>query len=532
MKHILLTAVIAGAALSVCTSGLRAQECVQWSKYSCDEGPKRPTSATPPETVRLGILLPKDRVEPDPRKLYQVDVTCNTTQLLPAANRGIFNRSDVVTSHVVAITNKALTGPALPTDAKVLIPIYSVSTAQANQSNFTNDACNQSFFVSGAERLFIAATANQTRTNSPSGLSKMLYTGLKLFNPIAPLFAGAEAVAAVQPILNGIASTQAPLQEMFSHFDAAGTQTFSGRVFVGETNVRTEYSRTTIKVQEVPSIVQTANGRFIVSFEESLKGYSDELEKVTDEGGAKAKCDKDANLLLQRNFPGYDAAYGLTLVTRTAGLSPEWTLACLGKPYAMLSIKEFQPLWQKFKDRTRPITQADIDQYFENELPYPIQRYRSDFFRHLRNAMTDAAGSNAPDEQRTSLAKYFDDQIELRNSDRLLDGSDTPTTIASTDFVPKLTAKGITKFGCDGKDAQAAGILFGFKDKPKSGETYKDDEPIAIRTWIGQSGKITRVDVFSQPGLAEAVAKPTLMSCGRGIRLAGAEAGREEEAKK
>ena len=81
---------------------------------------------------------------------------------------GIFNRTDVVTNHFIALTNKALTGDALPIDARVLIPVYSVGTANANQSNFTNKACNTSFFISGREPLFIAATANQTKAIRPA----------------------------------------------------------------------------------------------------------------------------------------------------------------------------------------------------------------------------------------------------------------------------------------------------------------------------------------------------------------------------
>jgi hypothetical protein len=513
-----------------------AQECVRWAVQACaDTKPATAPAAKVEGAARLGIKTSEKPVDPDVRKLYRVDVTCNSTGILPAPREGIFNRADVVTTHVIAITNKALTGEALPTDAKVLIPVYSVGTAKANQSDFTNKACNQSFFVSGREPLFIAATVNQTQTNTPSIFSNLLYQGIKLFNPIAPLFAGVTAVSALQPVLNGIAATQDPLKQMFAQFDAKGTQTYSSPLYVGETNIRAPYSRTTVTVKEVPSIIQTDNGRFIVSYEDLWGGFSDELKPATaDEAAAKKLCAHDANLMLLRTFPTYDVAYGLTLISRTAPLDTGPTLACLGKPFAILSVKEFQSLWQRFKDQTRPITQADIDQYFQDEPPYPIQKYRSEFFEHLRNKMTNyaSAAPDVTDAQRSALAKYVDDSIELRNPDQMLAGGDEPTTISTDELMQRLIAKGFTKFGCDSKDTQAAGILFAFPPKPKSGKDYTDEETLALRSWIGPSGKVTRVDAFFQPGLVDAVAKPNGMWCGSGLHLAAAskdESGKEDK---
>jgi len=528
MERMRLAGVLfAALGLGLTAGAATAQECVNWSTFSCtDTKPTTVPAAQGEGAVRLGFISPKDAIEPDVRKLYRVDVTCNSTQILPAASKGIFNRTDVVTTHVIAITGKALTGDALPTDAKVLIPVYSVSTANASQSNFTNKACNTSFFVSGREPLFIAATANQTQTHTPSVISNLLYQGIKIFNPIAPLVAGATAVAALTPVLNGIAATQEPLQKMFSQFDSKGTQTYSAPLYVGETNIRTPYSRTTVTVKEVPSIIKTDNGKFIVSFEDLWGGFSDELKPATtDEAAAKKMCAHDASLMLLRAFPSDDVAYGLTLISRTAPLDPGPTLACLGRPFAILSVQEFQPLWQRFKDLTRPITQADIDQYFPKDEPaYPIQRYNAYFFKRLRNTMADYARSiqNPTDAQRAALASSLDENVELRNPDQMLDGGGEPTTISAHELMQRLVTKGFSKFGCESKDNQAAGLLFAFPPKPKAGDAYQDEEVLPLRSWIGDSGKVVRVEAFFQPGLAAAVAKPTLMACGPGLHLAPA----------
>ena len=503
-----------------------AQECIKWGTQVCaDEKPATTPAAQGAGAARLRIFPPgKNPAELDVRKLYRVDVTCNSTGILPAPHEGIFNRTDVVTTHVIAITSKALTADALPTDAKVLIPVYSVSTAKANRSDFTNKACNQSFFVSGRDPLFLAATVNQTQTNTPSIISNLLYQGIKLFNPIAPLVLGATTVAALQPVLNGIAATQDPLKQMFERFDAKGTQTYSSPLYVGETNIRAPYSRTTVNVKEVPSIIQTDNGRFIVSYEDLWAGFSDELKTAnTDEAAAKKLCAHNANLMILGNFPAYDVAYGLTLISRTAPLEPFTTLACLGKPFAVLAVKEFQPLWQKFKDVTRPITQADIDQYFPKEdQAYPLQRYHPVFFKRLRNAMTAYAGSipNPSDARDAALAESLEDKVELSDSDRVLGDNDS-IVVSPRELMQRLNTKGFTKFGCESKDNLAAGLLFGFPPKPKTGEDYEDGEALPLRFWIGPSGKIVKVDAMFQPGLVSDVAKPTQMWCGPGLHLAG-----------
>jgi hypothetical protein len=520
---------------------VQAQECVQWSTFSCtDKKPVTAPAAQQEGAIRLGIISPKDAVELDVRKLYRVDATCNSTRILPAPREGIFNRADVVTTHVIAVTNKALTGDALPTDAKVLIPVYSVGTAKANQSDFTNKACNQSFFISGRDPLFIAATANQTRTNTPSTISNLLYDGLKLFNPIAPLFAGATAVAALQPVLAGISATQDPLKQMFSHFDAKGTQTYSSQLYVGETNIRTPYSRTTVTVKEVPSVIKTENGRFIVSYEDTLKGYSDEVRvPALDVKAVAADCRSYGGQLVSKNFPAYDVAYGISFVTQTAGLDTEKAVACLGKQYGLLSVEKFtcpepgtglECLWNRFNQN--PLTA----QNFEDSVP--PQKYEASFFKSLQNTMTDYASAIAKGAEppRADLAKHFQDSVELEDFERLVEGKDGQ--LSPAELMQQLVESGFTKFGCQGKDTQAAGMLFGFPDKAKSDDLYHSEDVVALRTWQakslkpGEPGKVFKVEALFQPGLVEAAAKPTLMWCGRGVHLAATPEPEKQEPKK
>ena len=523
-------ALAAQATLALCfiATGAEADQCVRWSTFSCMDQPRPGTPARAPETIDVGIITPKDEIEPDVRKLYRVDVTCNATQRLPAASSGLFNRTDLVTSHFVAITGKALTGTELPADAKILIPVYSVSTAKANQSNFTNKACNQSFFISGREPLFVAATTNQTRSNSPSALSNLLYGGLKLFNPVWPLFAGATAVAAVQPILNGIAATEAPLKEMFSKFDAKGTQTYSYPLYLGETNIRTPYSRTTITVKEVPSVIETDNGKFIVSFEDSLKGFWEEVRAPNlDVKTIAANCRSYSGQLVAKNFPAEDVIYGLSYITRPAGLDTEKSVACLGKEYGLRSVDLFtcpppgtglKCLWNRF---SKDALTADN---FKD--PYPPQKYDARFFKGLVNAMADyaAAGPNGDDATRAALASYFQDSVELEDFERLVQGKDGLVSPAA--FMQQMVESGFSKFGCDVKDTQAAGLLFAFPPAPAADGLYHGEDLVALRTWRGEPakpgepGKVFKVEALFQPGLAEAAAKPTLMWCGRGLHLA------------
>jgi len=93
--------------------------------------------------------------------------------------------------------------------------------------------------------------------------------------------------------------------------------------------------------------------------------------------------------------------------------------------------------------------------------------------------------------------------------------------ITSDEFAEQLSASNYTKFGCETKDAQAAGLLFGFPPEPGQDGLYQGDKIVALRSWIGESGKVFKVEVFFQPGLVVDVAKPNLMWCGRGLHVAG-----------
>ena len=512
---------IAVAFISLSPGQAQAQECVSWSTFSCtDKKPVTTPAAQQEGAIRLGIISPRDAVKPDVRKLYRVDVTCNSTRILPAPREGIFNRSDVVTTHLIAITGKALTGQELPTDAKVLIPVYSVSTAKANQSDFTNKACNQSFFISGREPLFIAATANQTRTNTPGVISNLLYSGIKLFNPIAPLFAGATAMAALQPILNGIAATQEPLKQMFSQFDSKGTQTYSAEVYVGETNVRTPYSRTTVTVTPILSIIKTNNGNFIVAFEDALKGFYEEARApALSVDAVAADCRSYGGQLQAKSFPADDIAYGLSYITRTAGLDKAKLVACLGKEYGLVSVSSFvctppaaglTCIWDKSKE--------DAPTADDFTSPYPIQTYKAPFFKGLRNAMAKYAESGGGEPAKTELAKFFDSEITLDNLDERLPGEGGKVTAA--DLMQRFVQKDLTRFGCLSKDTQAAGLIFAFPRQAGERDLYKPEDVVALRNWIGKSDKVVKVEAFFQPGLVTDVAKPTLSWCGPGLHLA------------
>lgn len=108
--------------------------------------------------------------------------------------------------------------------------------------------------------------------------------------------------------------------------------------------------------------------------------------------------------------------------------------------------------------------------------------------------------------------------------------------MSPAEFMQQLIESGFTKFGCQGKDAQAAGMLFGFPDKAGAGDLYHSEDVVALRTWRGtpskpgEPGKL--VEALFQPGLVEAAAKPTLMRCGKGVHLAATPEPDEQEPKK
>lgn len=498
-----------------------AQQCDNWNPFDCSHyapGASLPTN--PADRFPLGIKSPPDKTKLDYRTLYRIDVKCGATRPLPGPHEGLFARDDIFASHFIALTDQPLSSAQLPTQAKVLIPVYSVSTANANQSRFINQNCDTSFFISGREPLYIATTANQTETKTPALLTSLFFAGLKVVNPVWPLFtASAEAASILKPDIDGIAATEQPLADLFAKFDTAGTQTISAPLYVGEQQIRTAYSRTSIKATPIASVVGTNDNKFLVAFEDSLNGYADKLAGEPDETADANLCRRYGNQMLSTNFAGDDVAYGLTYVTINSGVPKTRTLACLGRQYALLSSGRFGKLWQRYQD---PITPSDIQIYFADQPAPTIQKFSKPFFARLETVMAQAAANepNLADPTRAELGKYLGDQIEVEDDMGYI--APQSSRMSSSDLIKLLADKSLTKFGCESKDAAAGGLFFAFPKDPAGNDgLYKVEDIYALRAWFGDSGKVEKIGISFEPGLVESVATPLLMWCGKGLHLKG-----------
>ena len=259
--------------------------------------------------------------------LYAVTLKCGLGRSGSLEDWNPFVATNLVTSHIVAITNARLSQPELPSNTRAAVTVFSIAGDAKARKIFLNKNCKTQFLISGRESLFIAATANQATTNQPGPLTRVLYEAIQVAIPILPLIKGTSLASTM---VTDIGKTRDPLTKMFAELDKGRTYTKSDDLYQGDNFITTPYSKVKINVSKVKSLLDPGNDDFLKIFEDAI----DAAETPLALGSATTpgqKCGEFANSLKGRNFSPPDIAYALILISQAANLNPLNTIECLSK---------------------------------------------------------------------------------------------------------------------------------------------------------------------------------------------------------
>lgn len=438
--------------------------------------------------------------------LYTVNLVCRRIDYNSANNPwGLFVNKQRTTSHTIAITNQRIPTNVIPTDARAMVMVYSISDGAQTSNTFINDGCNTSFLISGKDTIYLAATANQTDTDTPGVMTNALFDLVKMALNIVPLFSGTTFASHWAPSFNAAVSDQSTLTDVFAQLSKGDTITAPADLYEGTTTVTTPYSRVDITISRIKSLVALNNRKFTADFEKTVDTAKATLKLDTLSGDAlSSQCDQFAADMIARDLAVADASYALAYATMLFHLDRDKTLTCLGSDYALPAL-EFKDLWLKFYPKTGALYNADDvkTKFQDDETPKPAQPLN---FNHIQSTLNHALNTLgtylqlAPDKQtpatKAALLNYFSSTLNIDNSS---DVSLDDGKIAPNDFATKL-AVSIKHVGCLTSDTVGAAIFFGFEGTGTNSSnaiTYSGSDAIAFRIWIDSNSKIIWLQLTS-----------------------------------
>lgn len=464
--------------------------------------------------------------------LYIVDLSCKAVRYDPVNNAwGLFVEKNRVTSHIIALTKQRLASNELPKDARAAVTVFSVTDGVKNKNNFINNNCQSRLILSGRDPIYLAATANQMDTNKPGPVTNVIFSLVKIFGSIGPLFHGTTFESHWQGELKAAQDNEPSLGNILSQLDRGETVTQAEDLYEGKTTITTPYSTVDVVISRIKSLVELENDRFTSDFEAAVEAAKPQLKLDTVSGDALAsQCGQFAADMRARNLATNDIAYALGYATNLFALDREKTLTCLGSDYALPALKH-SVMWLKFHPgKGAPYAPGDVETKFAGgDIPKPAQPdykvIKDNPLQRLQAALSGYlkgfAGSAPPDFSAT--ARYFASTVHVEDFSELLGFEDAPMTPQA--FVSAL-AKVATRAGCATSDTEAVAVFFAFKTPCDDGK-YRGSDALAIRIWLGPERKVIWAKVTSDdaPGLLEkALQARGNRICG-GVEVAKAAAG-------
>ncbi len=476
----------------------------------------------------LSLTPPANRTKLDPYGIYRVAVVCKETKPLPVeTNSGIFARNNVATAHTIAITDQGVTSSAFPAadKAKAVIGVFAVSGDTKNRSGFVNRACDTDFFISARKPLFLAASAAKATAASPSVLTQALYNVVKIVIPIWPLFTGTALAGEIKNQLTAVKDSEQPLKDFFAGFDNGITSTIVQPLYVGTHVIKTEYSRVTVSVTRLKSIIQLGNDTFRAAFEDTFIVLKDQIAPAAGPLNAdqfSLKCASIRNQLAAPGLSTYDATYALGYAAHQAGLAPDKVMDCLGRDHALIAANEFEATY--WKDYAGTFTKEDVRSHFPEVKPWPVPppfpgavetRYR----QMMLVLGMYAQPETPPDSVAKMLGGYLAAKIEVSNeTDRFPFLETNPSNV---EFMKVLTDKGYRRFGCVASDTQALGMFLAFPLKPTAdGGQYKTSDALLLRTWFDADRRVARVRISDDYTTVEGILTKYGRRCGETVVVA------------
>jgi hypothetical protein len=487
---------------------------------SCSDLGKPPEDKGMPQAEDLLKIVPSSKKKLNDEDLYAVTISCKLKKNKSLSDWNPFWSKTVATSHIVALTNTKLSQQELPTNARATITVFAISGDDSNKKIFLNDHCQTQFLISGREKVFIAATANQSTTNQPGPLSRFLFQTIQVALPILPLIQGTTLVGTM---LTDVGKTQDPLNKLFAELNKGRTYTESNELYLDDTKIVTPYSEVTINVAKIKSVLDAGQQDFRKIFEDATDSAESTLA-LSGAANPAQKCGEFSSGLRGRNFSPTDIAYALILVSQAANLNQTNTLDCLGKRFALTALGENEDrAWNRYFGKV--YSAADAKSYFA-ENGGPITRQPK--FANWQGKLGDAAASLGAYLQNGGKVKgdvnrYFADPIQIENHTSFYSDRRGETSAPLSEFLSTLIAKNFRRAGCLTSDTEALASIVLFRtEKVDQGppNTFNSADTVIMRVWYNESQLVYRLQLEYDVGLVEkALSARQSRVCGENLEV-------------
>lgn len=489
--------------------------------FQCAFG-KPPAANHMPDTDKLQSISHSTHTPLNKGDMYAATIICSVDDKFDGPEWNPFVSTNLVTSHIVALTTSRLAKQDLPTPDKsrASITVFSVAGDDKSKNVFLNKNCRTEFLISGRETLFVATTANQATTNSPGVVTNLIYQVIQVAIPILPLIKG---TALATTILTDVAKTEDPLKKVFTELDKGLTVTKSDDLFLGDNIVTTPYSRVNIRINKVKSLLGPAYSDYLKVFEDATDAAEANLQ-LDSAGDPKKKCEDFATGLRGRNFAASDIAYALVSVSQAASLDKKKTLDCIGAKYVLAALDTaVASAWDRYGDVL--YTKADAKSYFAKESggAIPAQPKFTAFKNRLEYATAAIGGylqrlgggpSKVPD--------YYSTPIHLSNKTDMYSDNTGESDLPLADVMKNLVDKKFRRAGClmSDNDAVAAFALFRGTDGNAKQRQFSVDDSIIMRVWYNENQSIGWIDLsFDADALEKAMSGKPTRFCGPNLEV-------------
>ena len=437
--------------------------------------------------------------------LYSVTVTCGVNDIANPVDWNPFVAKNLVTSHVIALTTSKLAQTDMPAADKTraTITVFSIAGDDQSRKVFLNKNCKSSFLVSGRENLFLAATANQTTTNKPGPLTRLVYEAIQVAIPILPLIKG---TALASTIVSDVAKTEDPLKKVISELDKGRTYTKADDIFIGNNVIRTPYSRVIVRVSKIRSLLDPTNADFLKIFEDATDAAQASLA-LSGAAAPSQKCGEFASGLKGRNFSPPDIAYALVLVSQAANLTQKNTLDCMSEKYALQALDtRILPAWNRYNGKN--YSEDDASSYFASTGGAIIAQPKFERWATNLRILVKVVGGylQSGGTKTVDWPAFYTDPVHLTNTTTYYSETFGESDTSLATVFKTLIDKNFRRAGCltSETDSLAAFVLFRVLSPSEINQRqFKPSETVVMRIWFNKKQRVSRVQIDYDVALLE-----------------------------
>ena len=430
---------------------------------------------------------PSARAPLDAQKLYKISVSCKATNQ-PLPEESFWDpliHKEETTAHFVAFSNDAA-DPDPSAAGKIKMPSALLRMAhlysfKGEERYYGMRSCPEPFVVEGSTPVYMTPVAVYSSTHTPGFLSQIGYQVAKLIPILASVFQPTLLTPDVGKQITAFPQTEEPIKSIVKTFDKTRSFGEGIKMRTGTYTVETKYSRATITVENIASIVLAKPASLQKGFRDQLKSAPEKIpaDKIATTCGQIAASLKPLGFTETEDIP-----FALTYLASQSVVTKGKILECLGDDYADNAVKLGPVLWNLIRASVR-LKQEDVD-----NIQPTFGAIESSIYKLVLNLsrISKNGAVNVPDDV-ASLKGLTAEKIKVVDNtpDRNFAGIDKQ--VESSALADLFTAN---KDG-EGKDRQYLrfGCYAAISDKSGSGV---DSAPVAFLAF-----NISRTDAKAKP---------------------------------